>query len=83
MNLIVCQRYRFLSVLAAIIRESSDKRLVLRILKGLPFIHQPGRVALRRVTCKHLIGYISTREIKYDVFSRVLLRLFSGPEILV
>ena len=44
LNLIVCQRYGFLSVLAAIIRESSDKRLVLRIVKGLPFILQPDRV---------------------------------------
>ena len=39
------QRYRFFSVLAAIIRESSDKQLVLRIVKALPFIHQPDRVA--------------------------------------
>ena len=30
--------------LAAIIRESSDKQLVLRVLRALPFIHQPGRV---------------------------------------
>ena len=35
----------FFSVLAAIIRESSDKQLVLRIVKALPFIHQPDRVA--------------------------------------
>ena len=45
LNLIVCQRYGFFSVLAAIIRESSDKQLVLRIVKVLPFIHQPDRVA--------------------------------------
>ena len=32
-------------VLAAIIRESSDKQLVLRIVKALPFIHLPDRVA--------------------------------------
>ena len=36
---------RIFSVLAAIIRESSDKRLVVRIVKALPFIHQPDRVA--------------------------------------
>ena len=36
---------RILSVLAAIIRESSNKRLVMRIVKALPFIHQPDRVA--------------------------------------
>ena len=45
LNLSVCQRYGILSVLAAIIRESSDKQLVLRIVKTLPFIHQPDRVA--------------------------------------
>ena len=35
----------FFRVLAAIIRKSSDKQLVLRIVKALPFIHQPDRVA--------------------------------------
>ena len=45
LNLIVCQRYGFFSVLAAIIRENSDKQLVLRIVETLPFIHQPDRVA--------------------------------------
>ena len=35
----------FFGVLAARIRESSDKRVVLRIVKTLPFIHQPDRVA--------------------------------------
>ena len=33
------------SVLAAIIRKNSDKQLVLRIVKALPFIHQPDLVA--------------------------------------
>ena len=33
--------HRFFSVLAAIIRESSNKELLLRIMKALPFIHQP------------------------------------------
>ena len=37
----------FFRVLAAIIRESSDKQLVLRIVKALPFIYQPDRVALK------------------------------------
>ena len=41
LNLIVCHRYGYFSVLAAIIRENSDKQLVLRIVKALPFIHQP------------------------------------------
>ena len=45
LNLIVCQRYGFFSVLAAIIRENSDKQLVLRIVESSPFIHQPDRVA--------------------------------------
>ena len=45
LNLIVCQRYGFFSVLTAIILETSDKQLVLRIVEALPFIHQPDRVA--------------------------------------
>ena len=45
LNLIVCQRYGFFNVLAAIIRESSDKQFVLRIVKALPFTHQTDRVA--------------------------------------
>ena len=45
LNIIICQRYGFFSVLSAIIRESSDKHLVLGIVKALPFIHQPDRVA--------------------------------------
>ena len=35
----------FFSVLDAIIWESSDKQLLLRIVRALPFIHQPDRVA--------------------------------------
>ena len=45
LNLIVCQRYVFFSVLAAIIRKSSSKQLALRSVKALPFIHQPYCVA--------------------------------------
>ena len=45
LKLIVCQQYGFFSVLAAIIRESSGTQLALRIVKALPFIHQPDRVA--------------------------------------
>ena len=44
-KLTVCQRYELFSVLAAIIRESSCKQLVLRIIKALRFFHQPDRVA--------------------------------------
>ena len=43
-NLTVCQQYKIFNVLAAIIRESSDKQLVLRIMKALLFIHQPDPV---------------------------------------
>ena len=45
LKLIVCQRYGFFSVLAAIIRDGSGTQLALRIVKALPFIHQPDRVA--------------------------------------
>ena len=45
LNLTACQQNIFFSVLAAIIRGSSDKQLVLRIVKAFPFIHQPDRVA--------------------------------------
>ena len=41
----VCQRYGFFNILAAVIQESSDKRLVWRIVKALPFIHWPDQVA--------------------------------------
>ena len=45
LKLVVCQRYGFFSVLAAIIREGSGTQLALRIVKALPFIHQLDRVA--------------------------------------
>ena len=75
----VCQRYGFFSVSAAIVRESSDKQLVFRILKALPLLHQPDRVAPKWLVSSWLA--ISTHVKKYDVFTRVLLRLLSGPEI--
>ena len=40
----VCQRYGFFSILAAVIQISSDKQLVWRIVKALPFIHWPDQV---------------------------------------
>ena len=52
----------------SIIRESSDKQLVLRIVKALPFIHQPDRVAPKASDVQQLIGYINTSE-KYDIFN--------------
>ena len=37
----------FICVLVATIRESSDKQLVLRIVKALAFIHQPDLATLK------------------------------------
>ena len=62
LNLIVIQRYGFFSFLAAIIRESSGKQLASRIVKALPFIHQPDRVAPKASDVQQLFGYINTRE---------------------
>ena len=75
------QRYRFFSVLAAIIRESSDKQLVLRIVKALLFIHQPDRVAPKASDASAADWLYQHTWKKYDIFSRVLLRLFLGPGI--
>ena len=63
----VCQRYGFFSVSAAIVRESSDKQLVFRILKALPLLHQPDRVAPKWLVSSWLA--ISTHVKKYDVFT--------------
>ena len=83
LKLIVCQRYGFFNVLAAIIRESSDKQFVLRIVKALPFTHQTDRVAPKASyvsvadwLCQHVWK-------KYDIFLLASLRLFSKPEISV
>ena len=62
LNLIVIQRYGFFSFLAAIIRESSGKQLASRIVKALPFIHQPDRVAPKASDVQQLFGHINTRE---------------------
>ena len=62
--------------------ETSDNQLVLRIVKTLPFIHQPDRVALEASdvsAADRLYQHVK----KYDIFSRVLLLLFSGPKIFV
>ena len=83
LNLIVCQRYVFFSVLAAIIRKSSGKQLALRCVKAF-FVYSStwpcGAEGEWRVSSWLAI---STHVNKYDIFSRVLLRLFSGLEILV
>ena len=81
LNHIVCQRYGFFSVLAAIIRESSEKQHVLRIVKACCSFISLTEWRQRRVTYKQLISYINTLGKKSTFFSRVLLRLFSGPEI--
>ena len=55
---------------------------VLRIVKTLPFIHQPDRVAPKAsdVSAADCL-YQHTHVKKYVIFSGALLRLFSGPEI--
>ena len=65
----------FLSVLAAIIWENSNKQLVLRIMKALPFIHQPDWVA-PKASDMQLIGYINTHE-KIQYFFHVCCYGFS------
>ena len=59
LNHIVCQRYGFFSVLAAIIRESSDKQHVLRIVKACCSFISLTEWRQRRVTYK-MISYINT-----------------------
>ena len=44
LNVAVCRRYRFFSVLAAIIRKIPTNDLGSRMVKASPFIHQPDRV---------------------------------------
>ena len=70
LNLTVCQRNGFFSVLSAVIRESSDKQLVLRIVNALPFINLT-EWCQRRVKCQQLIGYINTHEKIRYIFTRV------------
>ena len=81
LNLTVCQRYGFCSVLTVTIWESSDK---------LPCIKNREHFAVHSSTwpsgakgewCVGSWLAISTHVKKYDIFSRVLLRLFSRPEI--
>ena len=71
----------FFSVLAAIIWGISNKGLVLRIVKALPFIHQPDRVAPKANDVSAADWLYQHTWKKYDIFSRVLLRLFSELEI--
>ena len=54
------------------------------MVKALPFIHQPDRVARMACDVSATDWQYQTRVKKYRFFfSRVLLRLFSGLEILV
>ena len=64
----------YFSVFAVITRESSDKLLVLRIVKALPFIHQPDRVTPKASDVK-LIGYINTYK-KISYFSTCVVTAF-------
>ena len=45
LKVIICERYKFFRVLAAIIREISTKDLGLKTVNDLLFFHQPVRVA--------------------------------------
>ena len=78
LNLAVCQRYGIFSVLVGIIREISDQQLVLRIVKTLPFIHQPDREA-PKASDVSAADWFYQHTWKNIVFLR--LRLFLGPEI--
>ena len=56
--------------------------LVYRIVKALPFINQPDRVVRKANYVSAADWRYQTHVKKYDIFSRVLLRLFAGLEIL-
>ena len=76
MNVTVSKKYEFFSVLAAKIQENFDK---------LPWIESGEDLIKwreRRVMRQQLIGDITYAQ-NVRIFSRVLLRLFSGLEILV
>ena len=76
LNVTVSKKYEFFIVLAAKIRENFDK---------LPWIESGEDLIKwreRRVMSQQLIGDITYAQ-NVRIFSRVLLRLFSGLEILV
>ena len=52
-------------------------------MKALPFIHQPKGVAQKASDMSAADWQYQTHYKKYCIFSHVLLRLFSGLEILV
>ena len=49
-------------------------------MKALPFFHQPDRVASKSSDVS-AADWLYQHVKKYRIFSRVLLRIFSGPEI--
>ena len=81
LNLIVCQWYRFFSALAAIIIIKLRQTTCIENREGFA-VQLSTWPSGTKGEWKQLIGYIDTRKKKYDIFSRALLRLFSGPEIL-
>ena len=70
----------FLSVLAAIIWENSDKQLVLRIMKALPFIHSSTWPSGAKGKW-HATDWLYQHMWKNTIFFHVLLQLLSGPKI--
>ena len=53
------------------------------MVKALPFIHQPDREARKASGASVADWRYQTHVKKYRIFSLVLLRLFTGLEILV
>ena len=53
------------------------------MVKALPFIHQPDQVARKASNVSAADWRYQRRVKRYRIFSRVLLRFFSGLEILV
>ena len=53
------------------------------MMEALPFIHQPDRGAQKARDVSAADWRYQTHMKKYDIFSRVLLRLFLGLKILV
>ena len=53
------------------------------MVKALPFIRQPDRVARKASDVSAADWRYQTHVEKYPIFLRVLLRFFSGLEILV
>ena len=76
MNLTVCQRYGFFSVLTATICESSDNLPCIEN-RALPFIHQPDRVAPKASDVSPADWLYQLMWKKKTIFSRVCCCGFS------